>query len=292
MFEETCQGLVCLMIASKVQDSDLHLKVENVVQLLLKLLEDNKGMAHPGFTNLHKGLGSEEHLYGSRRLQNIALLARVAGQEKSTIRALNFHLNVATPAEFIVVYLQMFESKVTQIDWETIMMLRGQSLSNSYICLHVAECVLLGAQAIALACILNVMLDWQWSEVADSFIDLMSTAAPDACSLEDVIVCQHRLQEIICRETMPNATTSDADTEEDFEEEGERRILTTVPEASDLTESAVMINDRIIARCSCRDLNGRLPCCSVHGEIGHGTQNFSELADQTTLIVLHRLTDA
>ncbi len=94
-----------------------------------------------------------------------------------------------TPAEFIVVYLQMFETKVTQIDWETIMMLRGQSLSNSFICLHVAECVLLGSQAIALASILNVMLDWQWNEVADNYIELMQTEAPDACSLNDIIVC-------------------------------------------------------------------------------------------------------
>ena len=41
LFEETMQGLTCLMIASKIQDSDLHLRVENVVQLLRKFLEDN-----------------------------------------------------------------------------------------------------------------------------------------------------------------------------------------------------------------------------------------------------------
>ena len=69
------------------------------------------------------------------------------------------------------------------------MMLRGQSLSNSYICLHVAECAVLGAQAIALASVLNVMLDWHWNEVADSFIDLMQTEACDACTIEDVILC-------------------------------------------------------------------------------------------------------
>ena len=96
----------------------------------------------------------------------------------------------------------MFETKVTQIDWETIMMLRGQSLSNSYICLHVNQCVVLGSQAIALASILNVMIDWQWNQVADSFMELMETEAEDACTLEDVILCQHRLQEIIIRETM------------------------------------------------------------------------------------------
>ena len=54
-----------------------------------------------------------------------ALLDRVAKLEKSMIQMLNFNLNVPTPAEFIVVYLQMFETKVTHIDWETIMMLRG-----------------------------------------------------------------------------------------------------------------------------------------------------------------------
>lgn len=94
-----------------------------------------------------------------------------------------------TAAEFIVVYIQVFETKVTQIDWETIMMLRGQSLSNSYICLHIAECAVLGAQAIALASILTVMLDWQWTDVADSFIDLMQTVACDACSFEEIVLC-------------------------------------------------------------------------------------------------------
>ena len=75
------------------------------------------------------------------------------------------------------------------IDFETIMMLKGQSLSYSYICLHVAECALHGAQAIALACILTVMLDWQWTEVADNFIDLMQTENEDACNLGDVVAC-------------------------------------------------------------------------------------------------------
>ena len=89
------------------------------------------------------------------------------------MQQLGFNLNAPTPAEFVVVYLQLFESKVTMIDFETIMMLKGQSLSYSYICLHVAECALHGAQAVALACILTVMLDWQWTEVADNFIDLM-----------------------------------------------------------------------------------------------------------------------
>ena len=34
LFVETCNGLICLMLASKAQDSQLHLKVYNVVQLL------------------------------------------------------------------------------------------------------------------------------------------------------------------------------------------------------------------------------------------------------------------
>lgn len=94
-------------------------------------------------------------------------------------------------------YLQLFEMYVTQIDWETIMMLKGQSISNSYICLHVAECVLLGAQAIALASLLHVMLDWQWHQVADQFITLTKTESPDSCTFEDVILCSHRLREMI-----------------------------------------------------------------------------------------------
>ena len=39
----TSNGLVCLMLASKVQDSDMHLKVANVVQLLRKFIDDNPG---------------------------------------------------------------------------------------------------------------------------------------------------------------------------------------------------------------------------------------------------------
>jgi len=70
---------------------------------------------------------------------------QIAALEKSVITDLGFNINVPTPAEFIVVYLQVFETKVTQIDWETIMMLRGQSMSHSYICLHIAECAVLGA---------------------------------------------------------------------------------------------------------------------------------------------------
>lgn len=36
-------ALVCLMIASKVQDSDMHLKVANVAQLIQKFIDDNSG---------------------------------------------------------------------------------------------------------------------------------------------------------------------------------------------------------------------------------------------------------
>ena len=43
LFEMTSNGLVCLMLASKVQDSDMHLKVANVVQLLRKFIDDNPG---------------------------------------------------------------------------------------------------------------------------------------------------------------------------------------------------------------------------------------------------------
>ena len=280
LFDETTQGLTCLMIASKVQDSDLHLRVENVVQLLRKFLEDNQALQSTDIPGMRPSNSLDEQ-FSSRRLQNRALLEKVASLEKTTICDLNFCLNVATPAEFVVVYLQMFETKVTQIDWETIMMLRGQSLSNSYICLHVVECVLLGAQAIALASILNVMLDWHWNEVADNFIELMQTDAADSCTVEDIIVCQHRLQEIIMRENR-QANQSDTEPEqverqEDSDEEEEFKegaaALTTVHEQSDFTESAI-IHDRFATRCSLcnsqKTVGQRDPAyCDVHGEHDH-----------------------
>ena len=114
------------------------------------------------------------------------------------------------------------------------MMLRGQSLSNSYICLHIAECVLLGAQTIALASLLHVMLDWQWNEVADNFIDLMQTEAPDSCTIEDVIVCQHRLQEIIARETEA-AVAPGTRIDDDTESMEERKAVQSYHEMTDVT---------------------------------------------------------
>ena len=94
------------MLASKVQDSDMHLKVENVVQLLRKFLDDNKASL-VDMDETQKSLCSMgiEDQFGSRRLQNRALLEQVASQEKTTIRTLNFNLTIPTPAEFIVVYL-------------------------------------------------------------------------------------------------------------------------------------------------------------------------------------------
>ena len=105
MYDELCQGLVCLMVASKIQDSSMHLKVENVVQLLRKFLDDNRSLSHPSFPSLSRPNAGFDEQFGSRRLQNRALLEQVAGLEKATIKNLKFHLNVVTPAEFIVVYL-------------------------------------------------------------------------------------------------------------------------------------------------------------------------------------------
>ena len=45
----------------------------------------------------------------SRKLNWNALLDEVSNLEKAAIQTLNFNLNVPTPAEFIVVYLQLFE---------------------------------------------------------------------------------------------------------------------------------------------------------------------------------------
>ena len=48
----------------------------------------------------------------------------------------------------------------------------------------------------------------------------METGSPDACTLEDVILCQHWLQEIIIRETMLQQERQDLMGEEDDEEAG------------------------------------------------------------------------
>lgn len=145
------------------------------------------------------------------------------------------------------------------------------------------------------------MLDWHWNEVADNFIELMQTDAADSCTVEDIIVCQHRLQEIIMRE---NRQANQSDTEpdqverhEDSDEEEEFKegaaALTTVHEQSDFTESAT-IQDRFATRCSLcnsqKTVGQRDPAyCDVHGEHDHaGAQNFTELADSTTLIYQQR----
>ena len=67
---------------------------------------------------------------------------------------MGFRVNVPTPVEFITVYMQVLETKVSAIDIETKQLLRGQSVSNSYICMHMSECVALGAQTIAVASLL------------------------------------------------------------------------------------------------------------------------------------------
>ena len=101
-------------------------------------------------------------------------------------------MNVPTPVEFITVYMQVLETKVSKIDPDTIQLLRGQSVSNSYICLHLSECVVLGAQTIAVASLVQVMLSWQWNEVAARFMDLTATSEDEeqnrACE-EDARFC-------------------------------------------------------------------------------------------------------
>lgn len=76
-----------------------------------KFLEDNQALQNSSDIPdaLLRAPTLLDEQFGSRRLQNRALLERVASLEKSTISRLRFSLNVATPAEFIVVYLQLFE---------------------------------------------------------------------------------------------------------------------------------------------------------------------------------------
>lgn len=45
----------------------------------------------------------------SRKLNWNSLLEQVSNLEKAALHTLGFNLNVPTPAEFIVVYLQLFE---------------------------------------------------------------------------------------------------------------------------------------------------------------------------------------
>ena len=64
---------------------------------------------------------------------------------------------------------------MTKIDFKTIMFLRGDSITNSFICLNYSECVQYGSRVMALASILQVMLEWNWNEIAQRFIELMRT---------------------------------------------------------------------------------------------------------------------
>ena len=81
------------------------------------------------------------------KVQNLRQVAtrRLARIERNIFGCLGFRVNVPTPVEFITVYIQVLETKVSKIDPDTIQLLRGQSVSNSYICLHLSECVALGA---------------------------------------------------------------------------------------------------------------------------------------------------
>ena len=86
--------------------------------------------------------------------------------ETEIVQVFKFKLNLPTPVELITWYIQLFETKVTKIDFQTIMLLRGQSISNSYICLHITDCVLYGPRIISLVSIIHVMLEWNWNEIA------------------------------------------------------------------------------------------------------------------------------
>ena len=95
-------------------------------------------------------------------MQNLRQVStkRLAHIERNIFACLGFRVNVPTPVEFITVYMQVLETKVSKIDTDTIQLLRGQSVSNSYICLHLSECAALGAQTIAVASLLQVMYSW------------------------------------------------------------------------------------------------------------------------------------
>ena len=91
----------------------MHLKVANVVQLLRKFISDNPSQLLQPTASKTNPLNADESdtmlLHMSRKLNWNALLEQVSNLEKAALKTLGFNLNVPTPAEFIVVYLQLFE---------------------------------------------------------------------------------------------------------------------------------------------------------------------------------------
>ena len=211
-------AVVCLMIASKIQTKDSHLVVTEARKLLIKLSKTQSSLTDPRF-NLEM-----------RDMRQIAC-RRLAQIERNVVACFNFSVNLPTPVEFIVVYLQVLETKVSKMDSSTIQLLRGQSVSNSYICLHLSECSAMGPETIAVASLMQVMESWQWTEVTSRFIDLTATSddyEDDQLFEEEVRICQSLLQGVIDEQKAtqsPRTETafeeSQDQLDENSEEEGE-----------------------------------------------------------------------
>ena len=105
-------ALVCLMIASKVQSVEAYLRVTDVRKQILSLQSELPHQPDGRF------------VLKVRNQQQVAC-TRLARLERDIFACLGFRVNVPTPAEFITVYMQVLETKVSKIDPDTIQLLRG-----------------------------------------------------------------------------------------------------------------------------------------------------------------------
>ena len=105
--ESTILAVVCLMIASKIQSKGSHLVVTEVRKLLIKLSKTQLDHTDPRFS------------LSIRDMRQIAC-PRLAKIERNVCSSFKFKLNVPTPIEFIIVYIQILETKVSQMDSNTI----------------------------------------------------------------------------------------------------------------------------------------------------------------------------
>jgi hypothetical protein len=76
--------------------------------------------------------------------------------------------------------INMLQQKVSSLEMETILLLRGEACSLTYICAHFSEIQAFNSSSIAIACLIHTMECWNWTTVANRFIEIISV------SLEEV----------------------------------------------------------------------------------------------------------
>jgi hypothetical protein len=92
------------------------------------------------------------------------------------MRCLKFDLLVPTPIEFICHMISMLASKVSCLELETMLLLRGEACSLSYICAHFSEIQMYRASSIATACIIHTMECWKWDTVSARFVEIIAAS--------------------------------------------------------------------------------------------------------------------